>query len=287
MTDITMIGLGAMGSALTRAFLGAGHSTTVWNRTASKMAPLLALGASGASSAFKAVDASPIVVVCVDNYDITKQLIVENNLDLNLSGRTLIQLSTGSPRDAIEFEEFIRNFDCEYIDGAIMAYPDGIGDGKAKLLFAGPENVFNQCLPFLKCLGGDLRYLGSNIKGAATLDMALLTHELCSHIGVIHGSLICESEDIDVSEFADMFPEDSVDRIPLDIVQSGKFSEAGATLSVWDGALQGIQKQASDAKINSEIPDFISSLFKRAIAAGYGEEDFAAIIKLLRNKNTG
>lgn len=285
MTEITMVGLGAMGSALARAFLGAGHATTVWNRTSSKMDPLLALGANGAASISEAVEASPIIVICVDNYEIAKGLILENSLSGDLPGRTLVQLSTGSPKEAIEFENFIREFDCEYIDGAIMPYPDGIGDDNAKLLFAGPEDAYNHCLPFLRCLGGDLRYLGSNIKGAAALDMALLTHELCSHLGVIHGSLICESENISVGEFAAMFPEDSVDRIPIDIVHSGKFSEAGATLTVWDGALQGIQNQAKNSKINSEVPDFISSLFKRAIAAGYGEEDFAALIKILRAKN--
>ncbi len=34
MIDVSQIGLGAMGSALARAFLGAGHSLCVWNRTA-------------------------------------------------------------------------------------------------------------------------------------------------------------------------------------------------------------------------------------------------------------
>lgn len=285
MTDVTMVGLGAMGSALARAFLGAGHEITVWNRTPSKMDALLDLGANGASGISEAVKASSVIVVCVDNYEITKNLILENNLDQYLSGRILIQLSTGSPKEAIEFEEFIRNFDCEYIDGSIMPYPDGIGDDNAKLLFAGPEDAYNHCLPFLRCLGGDLRYLGSNIKGAAALNMALLTHELCSHLGVIHGSHICESENISVGEFAAMFPEGSVDRIPIDVVHSGKYNETGATLSVWDGALQRIQNQAKDSKMNAEVPDFISSFFKRAIAAGYGEEDFAAIIKVMRPSN--
>jgi 3-hydroxyisobutyrate dehydrogenase-like beta-hydroxyacid dehydrogenase len=40
--------------------------------------------------------------------------------------------------------------------------------------------------------------------------------------------------------------------------------------------------QARDTGINSEIPDFVSRLFKRAISAGYGEEDVAALIKVLK-----
>ena len=45
MTDISMIGLGAMGSALARAQIEAGHSVTVWNRSPQRMASLVAFGA--------------------------------------------------------------------------------------------------------------------------------------------------------------------------------------------------------------------------------------------------
>lgn len=285
MTDVTMIGLGAMGSALARAFLGAGHGVTVWNRTPSKMEALLSLGASGASSISEAVEASPIIVICIDNYEYSRKLISENSLGQYLSGRTLVQLSTGTPKEANEFGEFVRGLNCEYIDGAIMPYPEGVGDEDAKFLFAGPEETYNRCLPILKCLGGDLRYLGTNIKGASALDMALLTQNLCSYLGLIHGSHICESENISVGEFAAMFPEGSLEREPVEVVHSGKYSNPGATLTVWHGALQRIQSQAEDSNINSEVPDFISSFFKRALAAGYGEEDVASIIKVMRSNN--
>ena len=212
MTDVTMIGLGAMGSALARAFLGAGHGVTVWNRTSSKTDALLSLGACGASSISEAVKASPIIVICIDNYEYSKKLIAENCPGQCLSGRTLIQLSTGSPNEANEFEEFIRGFNCEYIDGAIMPYPEEVGDTDAMFLFAGPEETYDRCLPILNCLGGDLRYLGTNIKAASALDMALLTQSLCSYLGLIHGSLICESENISVGEFAAMFREDSLEK---------------------------------------------------------------------------
>lgn len=37
MAEVTVIGLGAMGSALARAFIKAGHTVTVWNRTAARV----------------------------------------------------------------------------------------------------------------------------------------------------------------------------------------------------------------------------------------------------------
>lgn len=41
---VTVIGLGPMGQAMVRAFLTAGHPTTVWNRTASRADAVVAEG---------------------------------------------------------------------------------------------------------------------------------------------------------------------------------------------------------------------------------------------------
>lgn len=38
--SVTVLGLGAMGTALAGAFLRAGHRITVWNRSADKTVPL-------------------------------------------------------------------------------------------------------------------------------------------------------------------------------------------------------------------------------------------------------
>ncbi|MBK0400987.1 NAD(P)-binding domain-containing protein [Limibaculum sp. M0105] len=46
MADVSMIGLGAMGSALARAMVSAGHTTIVWNRPPDRAELLVSLGAS-------------------------------------------------------------------------------------------------------------------------------------------------------------------------------------------------------------------------------------------------
>jgi 3-hydroxyisobutyrate dehydrogenase-like beta-hydroxyacid dehydrogenase len=66
MSDVSVIGLGAMGSALARTLLRAGHRVTVWNRTSTKTGPLARDGAIPARDPAAAVLASPIVLVCVD-----------------------------------------------------------------------------------------------------------------------------------------------------------------------------------------------------------------------------
>ena len=65
MTDISVIGLGDMGSALASTLLNNGYSVTVWNRSADKADPLTAAGAALASSPKEAIAASPATITCI------------------------------------------------------------------------------------------------------------------------------------------------------------------------------------------------------------------------------
>ena len=145
-----MIGLGAMGSALARAFLRAGHSVTVWNRTAARMQPLVDLGATAAPSPADAARASPVTVVCIDNYATTRRLLDEAGMLQALAGRTLIQLSTGTPAEARALAGWLNAQGVKVLDGAILPYPDGIGAADARILFAGPAAA----LPLLQAGAG-------------------------------------------------------------------------------------------------------------------------------------
>jgi 3-hydroxyisobutyrate dehydrogenase-like beta-hydroxyacid dehydrogenase len=47
--------------------------------------------------------------------------------------------------------------------------------------------------------------------------------------------------------------------------------------------LQCIRTQGEDAGINTDFPDCVSRLFKKAIDAGYGEGNVMALVKVLRS----
>jgi 3-hydroxyacyl-CoA dehydrogenase len=60
MSDVTVIGLGAMGSAIANAFLNASYDVTVWNRSPVKMDPFRHSGAECAETVAEAVDVEPV-----------------------------------------------------------------------------------------------------------------------------------------------------------------------------------------------------------------------------------
>ena len=282
MTDVSVIGLGAMGSALARAFIGAGHSVTIWNRTAARMKPLVSLGATAASSPADAAIASPVCVVCIDNYGATRRLIQEAGMLEPLAGRTLVQLSTGTPAEARDLSSWLTTHGVNVLDGAIMPYPDGIGAEDAQILFAGSADLYRSCKPTLDCLGGDLRHVSEEVGAAAVLDMALMTHQLSNYLGVWHGARACEAEGLGVDVFASMLPPDDPAAHLARRIHKADYDNPGATLEVWNAALDRIVEHARTAKINREIPELVSSLFRRAIALGHGGRDIATVIEVMR-----
>ena len=68
MTDHSVIGLGKMGLALAKTLLGSGHSVTVWNRSSDKSREIVSEGALLAQTVAAAIEASPIILVCINNY---------------------------------------------------------------------------------------------------------------------------------------------------------------------------------------------------------------------------
>jgi 3-hydroxyisobutyrate dehydrogenase-like beta-hydroxyacid dehydrogenase len=67
-----------------------------------------------------------------------------------------------------------------------------------------------------------------------------------------------------------------------EVIQTGTFNRPQSSVKTCTVGFELFMKQAREARINSEFPKFGLELFKKAMAAGYGEEEAAAVIKVLR-----
>lgn len=287
MGEVSVIGLGVMGSALARALLRDKHRVTVWNRTNAKAEPLVREGAVLAPSAASAVGASPVVIVCVDSYKVTNQILDTKEVASALAGRVLVQLSTGSPQEARDSESWARKRDADYLDGKISAWPRHIGTPEALITAAGAESAFQRSEPLLKSLAGNVTYLGKQVGLAAAQHLAVTTYLVGTWLGFVHAALICESEGLRVdsfgSELAGSAPVFAAEAKHLgEVIQAGTYENPESSLATDTYAVEAIVRQAREAGINSEFPTFVLGLFKKAMAAGYAEEEAAAVIKVLR-----
>ena len=282
MSDITVIGLGLMGSVLARTIHQAGHDITVWNRSPEKMQPFIDDGIAAAPDVLAAIKASPNILICIDNYDATQSLLDTDKVMPLLKGRNVIQLSTGTPREAVEAARWMKNREASYLDGAILAGPYDIGKASGQILLSGDEAAYSATSKMLACLGGDIRYLGTNYRAASALDLAWLCESYGRFMAVAHAALLCESEDVGFDQFANLFEEGSRVRRYADVIHTGDFENCTATLQAWRSALNRIQMQGRDSGINTTFPDFVDSLFEKAIDAGYGEQNVMSVVKVLR-----
>lgn len=281
MSDVSVLGLGAMGSALARALLQKDHDITVWNRSPEKKQPLVEAGAREALTAAEALRVSPVILFCVADYNATKEILRSHDIIRQISGRTLVQLSTGTSKEARESETWVTQLGGEYLDCAIIAYPDHIGTEYAKILVAGLEDSFERCKHFLDCFG-EVSYLGSGIGSAAVLDMALLSYYLSLYLGVIQGAHMCESEGVGIDVFASIL-ERGGGRALARTIHKNNYTQTNASIRVWEASIRRIQAQARDSGSSQQLPDFLAGVFKKAMGLGHGDSDIAALTEVLRN----
>jgi 3-hydroxyisobutyrate dehydrogenase-like beta-hydroxyacid dehydrogenase len=153
MDQVSVIGLGLMRTTLTEAFLREHLIVTVWNRTSSRCNRLQVQGARVASTVAAAVAASDVLIVCVSNYAVTDEVLGAREVSAALEGKTIIQLSSGTPQEAKNRAAWARELGAQYLDGAILAYPSHIGSAKAQILISGSVEAFNQHRELLQILG--------------------------------------------------------------------------------------------------------------------------------------
>ena len=286
MSDVSVIGLGAMGSAIANALVAGSHAVTVWNRSPDKMLPFAEAGVICATSAAEAVAAAPVIVICIDDYAATRALFEQHELADRIEDRTLVQFSTGTPQEARDAEHWAQKKNAQYLDGVVLAYPREIGqDGIVAI--SGSQQSFDKIEKLLDALSSDIRYLGTTVGAAAALEVALLSYYVCTHLGLIHAALVCESEDVRTdllaSVIADSLPSDTEEIRNLGrVLQESDFENPGASIGVYSGVLDRILEQARDASINAEIAEFANVIYKRGIDAGFANQEVVALIKLLR-----
>lgn len=279
MSEISCIGLGLMGSALARTLQGAGHGVTVWNRSPEKLRAFRAAAVACADDLAGAVRASPVVLICIDNYAATKAML--EPVAALLAGRVVVQLSTGTPKEAQELQAWVQAQGGTYLDGAILCGPEQIGGPGSEILLAGDAAAEAAAGRLLACLGEAVRYLGPTVGAASALDLAWLTMWYGQFVAAAHAARMCQSEGASLDDFIALFPKDPNLQRHLRVIRDDNFGEFTASLAVWGAALGRVQTQAVDAGISPAIPDFFAGYFKKAVAAGFGEAHVMALFKVV------
>ncbi|EWM66363.1 MULTISPECIES: NAD(P)-dependent oxidoreductase [unclassified Micromonospora] len=283
-TPVTLLGLGAMGAALARAWLAARHPLTVWNRTPTRAAAISAEGATVADSAAEAVAANTLVVVCLlDDASVEEVL-----AGADLAGRDLVNLTTGTPAQARARADWARERGARYLDGGIMAVPPMIGvpDAGGYVFYSGSRELFERHRETLAVPAGTT-YVGRDAGFAALHDVALLSAMYGMFAGAAHAFALIRREDIDPASLAPLLADWLVAMAPTvhqtaDQLRSGDYTKGVVSnLAMQVAGTPTFLRTAAEQGVSPELLSPYFELMRRRLAEGSGEEDLTGVIDLL------
>lgn len=281
--QVSVLGLGAMGSALASALVKGGYATTVWNRSPGKADDLVAQGAVAADEAGDAVRASQLIVACLLDHASIREVL--DPLSKDLAGRTLVNVTTTTPAQSREMAEWAAGAGVAYLDGGIMAVPPMIGQPGSSIFYSGSAEVFEQYKDLLD-LWGSSTYFGEDAGLASLYDLALLASMYVMFAGFMHGAAMVAPAGMSAREFAAL-------AAPWLTAMTGGFQEFATVIDGGDYTVAGQQSlrfsdlsdlvtASSDQGISTEVVAMVQRLIQRQVDAGHGEEGFARIIESIK-----
>lgn len=285
--EISVLGLGAMGTALAGTFLGSGRKITVWNRSADKAAPLADRGAGIAGSAAEAIGAAPLVVICLLDYAAVRDVL--SGAAEQLAGRTIVNLTNGTPQEAREMAAWIEDQGASYIDGGIMAVPPMIGCRDAFILYSGTAEAFDDYRETLEILGS-AQFLGTDAGLAPLYDLALLSAMYGLFGGFLHATALAGSERIEAGRFTEMLVPwlNAMTAVLPDIarqIDTQNYAAVdGSNLAMQAVAIENIIATSNAQGVDSGLIVPMRALMAHRIACGFGGDDIAGLYRVVASR---
>lgn len=185
---IAFVGTGVMGASIIKHLLKNGHEVTVFTRTKEKAEPLLALGATWASTPAEAFKQTDIAFTMVGYpADVEEVYFGDNGLFQTAeSGNIVIDMTTSEPTLAKKIFEHAQKRGVEAIDAPVSGGDIGAQNGTLSIMVGGSQATFNKVLSIMKHFGENIVYQGEAGAGQHA--------KMCNQVVIASGMIgVCES----------------------------------------------------------------------------------------------
>ena len=158
---IGWIGLGRMGEAMVKRLLKAGHGVTVWNRTASKAAPLAEYGATIAAGK-QDLAACDIVFTMVSTTDDLKEVLFGNGglVAGKARPKVVVDSSSISQEGSAEVRAQLEALGVAYLCTPVSGNAKVAKAGKLLMVSSGPRALYDQAEPYLQAMARKVMWVG-------------------------------------------------------------------------------------------------------------------------------
>jgi 3-hydroxyisobutyrate dehydrogenase len=283
--QIGFCGTGRMGAAMVHRLLDVGHSLTVWNRSADRLAPLTARGAAPAPSpAAAARDADLVITMLTDAaalavvYDGPQGLLAGA-----VDGKLFVDMGTLRPDTIRALAGRVAGKRAGLVECPVGGTVGPARDGKLLGFAGGTAADFARAKPVLEQLCRRVEHVGPNgagssMKLAINLPLAVYWEALGEALS------LCVDAGIDAKLMLDLFGESSgganalKNRAPkvLTALEGGR-PDVGFDI---DGMCKDLRAMAAEAtRLGIELPVTARALdsYDAAAQAGWGAQDASSL----------
>jgi 3-hydroxyisobutyrate dehydrogenase/glyoxylate/succinic semialdehyde reductase len=285
--NIGFLGLGIMGSRMAANLINAGHTLTVWNRSAEKAAPLQALGARVAASPADAAMGNEVVISMLSNPEAVERTALGENgfLGQMTAGSLWMDSSTVNPTFTRRMAEEAQQQQVRFVDAPVSGSKEAAAKGQLLFMVGAAEEDLTLLRPLLEVMGRGVVHVGPVGMGAS-LKMVNNMMVAEAYLAFSEGMLLAEALGITRERFFEIFSGPSAAIVaPLVMGKRAKI-ETGDFEA--DFPLQWMQKDLHLASLTAyehglALPsaNAAKEVFMLAARSGLGEEDFSAVIKFL------
>jgi 3-hydroxyisobutyrate dehydrogenase len=213
------IGLGLMGSPMTRRLLAAGHKVTVWNRSAGKAAALIEAGATLASCSREVATNASIIFMCVTDAAAVEEVVfgADGFAGTPGEGKLVVDFSSIHPDAARAIAKRLKEINgMRWIDAPISGGSKGAEEGTLAVMAGGDVSDIERIRPYVLAMARQLTHMGPTGAGQTT--------KLCNQVIVgcamavlAEATRLASNAGIDAARLPEALAGGFADSIPLQL----------------------------------------------------------------------
>ena len=162
MANIGFIGLGKMGSRMSKRLLNAGHTLFVNDKIREAADPLVSSGAVFLENPCDLCGYVDYIFLSIPNALVLTEVVDGENGILKKAepGLIIVDLSTIDPQSSAEVNKKIEAKGCKFLRASVTGSTEYAEKGTLGIMASGDRTIYERVLPMLKVIGNRQRYLG-------------------------------------------------------------------------------------------------------------------------------
>ena len=283
---VAFIGLGNMGAPMARNLIRAGHDVTVYNRTRAKAEPLAADGARIADSVAHAVRGCEVAVTMLADDHAVQEAIFGADGMLQALPQDAVHMSTSTI--SVELSKRLAMTHAAagqgYIATPVLGRPEAAAAQKLWVIVAGPLDLIERSQPLITALGRGFTIVGGDPWQANLVKLAsnFIIVSLIETIG--EAFALMRKAGISVHQFlemANLLFGSPVFGVYGQMIADEKYEPAGFRMKLGLKDVKLALAAAEEQAVPMPLAGIIRDHFLEGIALGYGDQDWAAIARVI------